>query len=160
LVAQRYATRNQIAIGGGSNAGLLVANAAMQRPDLFRAVLCVGPLLDMLRYHLFDRAAIWIDEYGCAENKEDFFTLHKTSPYHAVHDGPHYPAILIVSGDSDTRCNPLHARKMTARLQAATSSHHPILLKYNREWGHTPVQPMTIRIDSLTSRLAFICHEL
>lgn len=160
LLSNGLASPGRIAIGGGSNAGLLVGAALTQRPDLFRAALCLGPLLDMLRYHRFDLASDWIEEYGSADNEDDFRCLHAYSPYHNVEDGVRYPAVLLISGDSDTRCNPLHARKMCARLQAATSSGHPVLLDYKTNWGHVPVQSLDTRIDALTDRLAFICHEL
>lgn len=160
LMRQGIAAPARLAIGGGSNAGLLVGAALTQRPELFRAVICLGPLLDMLRYHKFDFAHYWIDEYGCAEVEEDFHALLAYSPYHRVCDGAKYPAVLLVSGDADTRCNPMHARKMAARLQAATGSGRPVLLDYRPAWGHMPVQPLTRRIDALTDRLMFLCHEL
>ncbi len=160
LLAEGHTMPTRLAIGGVSNAGLLVASALTQRPDLFRAVICLGPLLDMLRYHLFDFADSWVEEYGSAENESDFHALLAYSPYHRVENNVPYPAVMIISGDADTRCNPMHARKMAARLQAATASGHPVLLDYRKEWGHTPVQPLTRRIDALTDRLAFICHEL
>ena len=96
-----------------------------QRPDLFRAVVCMVPMLDMLRYHLFDNAHVWKEEFGTAEDPEDFAALLGYSPYHNVRDDTAYPATMIVSGDSDQNCNPLHARKMTARLQAANVSDYP-----------------------------------
>ncbi len=160
LLSRRHSARDRIAIGGGSNAGLLVGAAITQRPDLFRAAICLGPLLDMVRYHLFDFAAGWAEEYGSPEDERDFHCLLRYSPYHRVQDGTEYPAVLLISGDADTRCNPMHARKMAARLQAANRSEHPILLDYKTAWGHTPVQPMSVKIDSLTDRLAFLCHEL
>jgi prolyl oligopeptidase len=160
LLQEGYAMPGRLAIGGGSNAGLLVGAALTQRPDLFRAVICLGPLLDMLRYHRFDLAHTWIDEYGCAEIESDFRALLQYSPYHRVENGAAYPAVMLISGDADTRCNPMHARKMAARLQAATTSEHPILLDYKPVWGHTPIQPLTKRIDALTDRLAFLCQEL
>jgi prolyl oligopeptidase len=160
LLAQGLAAPGRIAIGGGSNAGLLVGAALTQRPHLFRAVICLGPLLDMLRYHKFDQAHLSVEEYGSAENQEDFQYLRAYSPYHRVKDGVAYPAVMLISGDADTRCNPMHARKMAARLQAATSSGHPILLDYRPTWGHMPVQPLSNRIEALTDRLAFLCHEL
>ncbi len=159
LLTHGYATPGKIAIGGGSNAGLLVGAALTQRPDLFRAVVCLGPLLDMVRYHCFDSAEFFADEYGLATNEDDFRHLYAYSPYHHVQTSVSYPAVMIISGDSDMRCNPMHARKMTARLQA-TNSERPILLDYKSTWGHTPVQPLSARIDALTDRLAFICHEL
>jgi prolyl oligopeptidase len=152
--------KDRIAIGGGSNAGLLIGAAITQRPDLFRAAICLGPLLDMTRYHLFDFAAGWAEEYGSPEDEQDLHSLLGYSPYHHVQDGADYPAVLLISGDADTRCNPMHTRKMAARLQAANHSDHPILLDYKPNWGHTPVQPLSAKIAALTDRLAFLCHEL
>jgi len=160
LVSEGRSGRGRIAIGGGSNAGLLVGASITQRPDLFRAAICLGPLLDMTRYHLFDLAAGWAEEYGSPEDEQDFHSLLAYSPYHRVQDGADYPAILLISGDADTRCNPMHARKMAARLQAANRSEHPVLLDYKPDWGHTPVQPLSSKIEALTDRLAFLCHEL
>lgn len=150
----------KLAIFGGSNSGLLVGAALTQRPDLFRAVVCMVPMLDMLRYHLFDNAHVWKDEFGTADDPEDFGVLAKYSPYHQVRDGVAYPATMIVSGDADSNCNPLHARKMTARLQAANASKHPILLDYSRFRGHSPVLPLSERIEALTDRMAFLCDQL
>jgi prolyl oligopeptidase len=160
LIQEKRSTSGRIAIGGGSNAGLLVGAAITQRPELFRAAICLGPLLDMARYHLFNFAAGWADEYGSAEDQEDFRSLLSYSPYHHVLDGVAYPAVLLISGDADTRCNPMHARKMVARLHAANTSDHPIVLDYKPTWGHTPVQPLSEKIEALTDRLAFVCHEL
>jgi prolyl oligopeptidase len=150
----------KLAIFGGSNSGLLVGAAMTQRPDLFRAVVCMVPVLDMLRYHLFDNAHAWKDEFGTADAPEDFRTLLNYSPYHNVQDNTEYPATMIVSGDADQNCNPLHARKMTARLQAANASGHPILLDYSRYRGHSPVLPLSERIEALTDRMVFLCDQL
>lgn len=150
----------KLAIFGGSNSGLLVGAAMTQRPDLFRAVVCMVPMLDMLRYHLFDSAHVWKGELGTAEDSIDFEALLGYSPYHRVHDGTAYPATMIISGDSDQNCNPLHARKMTARLQAANVSEQPILLDYSRYRGHSPVLPLSDRIQALTDRMAFLCDQL
>jgi prolyl oligopeptidase len=114
----------------------------------------------MLRYHRFDSANFFVDEYGRADIEDDFRQLNRYSPYHNIKEGECYPATLFVSGDADTRCNPMHARKTAARLQAATHSNHPILLDYKTTWGHMAVQPLNQRIDALTDRLTFICHEL
>jgi prolyl oligopeptidase len=160
LIREQRSISSRIAIGGGSNAGLLVGAAITQRPDLFCIAICLGPLLDMARYHLFDFAAGWVDEYGSPEDEHDFHPLMAYSPYHHVLDRVAYPAVLLISGDADTRCNPMHARKMAARLQAATSSSRPVLLDYKPAWGHTPVQPLSTKIEALTDRLAFVCHEL
>jgi prolyl oligopeptidase len=160
LLSQRRSAPGRVAIGGGSNAGLLVGAAITQRPDLFRAAICLGPLLDMARYHLFDFAADWADEYGSPDDEGDFHALYAYSPYHRVQDGVAYPAVMLISGDADTRCNPMHTRKMAARMQTASTSGHPILLDYRPGWGHTPVQPLSTRIEALSDRLAFVCHEL
>jgi prolyl oligopeptidase len=160
LIREQRSIPGQMAIGGGSNAGLLVGAAVTQRPDLFCAAICLGPLLDMTRYHLFDFAAGWADEYGTPEDQEEFKSLFAYSPYHRVLKSIAYPAVLLISGDADTRCNPMHARKMAARLQSATTSIRPVLLYYKTAWGHTPVQPFSTKIEALTDRLVFICHEL
>lgn len=149
----------KLAIFGGSNSGLLVGAAMTQRPDLFRAVVCMVPVLDMLRYHLFDNAEVWGEELGTADDPEDFVALLGYSPYHSVRDGTAYPATMIVSGDSDQNCNPLHARKMTARLQA-NRSESPIFLDYNHHRGHSPVLPLSERVEALADRMAFFCDQL
>jgi len=160
LISSGRAAPGRLAIFGGSNSGLLAGVALTQRPDLFRAVVCMVPMLDMLRYHLFDHAYRWQDEFGTAEDPEDFAVLGKYFPYHQVRNGVAYPATMIVSGDLDQNCNPLHARKMTARLQAANRSDHPIILDYSRYRGHSPVLPLSKRIEALTDRLAFLCDQL
>lgn len=159
LVAEDFTTPEKLAIGGMSNGGLLVGAALTQRPDLFRAVVCVGPLLDMLRYHLFD-GNFDKSEYGHPENAKDFSHLLAYSPYHRVKNDLFYPSVLIVSGDLDKTCDPMHARKMAARLQAASNSGHPTLLDYKDTWGHRSTQSLSRRIEAITDRLAFICHEL
>lgn len=160
LVRTGRTTSDRFAIFGGSNSGLLVAAAMTQRPELFRAVVCIAPLLDMLRFHRFDNAQIWREEFGTAEDPRDFEALMRYSPYHRVVDGVSYPATMIVSGDADSTCNPLHARKMTARLQAANSSPHPILLDYTPFRGHCAVLPLSVRLEALTDRMAFLWEQL
>jgi prolyl oligopeptidase len=160
LLSQNRAAPGRIAVGGGSNAGLLVGAVITQRPDLFRAAICLGPLLDMTRYHLFDCAAGWAEEYGSPDDQGDFEALLAYSPYHRIKDGTSYPAVMLVSGDSDTRCNPMHARKMAARLQVANRSEHPILLDYRSSWGHIPAQTLERKTEALTDRLTFLFREL
>jgi prolyl oligopeptidase len=160
LIESGRTSPDRIGIFGGSNSGLLVAVAMTQRPELFRAVVCMVPLLDMIRYHLFDEADRWQNEYGVADDPEDFRTLIDYSPYHRVRDGVAYPATMIVSGDADQHCNPLHARKMAARLQMANSSDRPILLDYSRFRGHSPVLPLSQRVEALVDRMAFLSNEL
>jgi prolyl oligopeptidase len=160
LVKTGRTAPGKLAIFGGSNSGLLVGAALTQRPDLFGAVVCMVPMLDMLRYHLFDNAHVWKDEFGTVDDADDFAVLAKYSPYHRVRDGVAYPATMIVSGDADRNCNPLHARKMTARLQAASISEHPIFLDYSKFRGHSPVLPLGERVEALTDRMAFLCDQL
>lgn len=160
LIEVGRTTPGKLAIFGGSNSGLLVGAALTQRPDLFRAVVCMAPMLDMLRYHLFDNADVWRDEFGTVDDPDDFAALAGYSPYHRVRYGIGYPATIIISGDADRNCNPLHARKMTARLQAANTSEYPILLDYSHFRGHSPVLPLSDRIESLTDRMAFLCDQL
>jgi prolyl oligopeptidase len=160
LVETGQTEPSRLAIFGGSNSGLLVGAAMTQRPDLFRAVVCMTPMLDMLRYHLFDNAHLWKDEFGTSDDPEDFTVLANYSPYHCARSGTAYPATMIISGDKDQNCNPLHARKMTARLQAANTSEHPIVLDYRTFRGHSPVLPLSERIEGLTDRMAFLCDQL
>lgn len=160
LLSSGLTRSDRLAIVGGSNAGLLVAAALTQRPDLFCAVVCIAPLTDMVRYHLFNQAQSWIDEYGCSENMNDFPFLLGYSPYHNIRDSTNYPPVLIISGDADTRCNPMHARKLAARLQSANASDNPILLSYKSRWGHMATQALHSRVDSLTDRVSFLCHHL
>jgi len=160
LIQTGRTTSTRLAIFGGSNSGLLVGAAITQRPELFRAAVCMVPMLDMLRYHLFDNAHVWGEEFGTAEDRDDFEVLRRYSPYHQVREGVSYPATMIVSGDADRNCNSLHARKMTARLQAANASPYPIFLDYGPFRGHSPVLPLSVRIDALTDRMAFLCDQL
>jgi len=160
LCSEGITDSSKLAIFGGSNSGILVGAALTQRPDLFRAALCVAPLLDMVRYHLFDRARIWANEYGTAEDQDDFRALFAYSPYHHIDDNVNYPAVLFVCGDQDTRCNPAHARKMTARLEGRPAQQYPILIDHSPERGHAPTMPLSVRAEALTNRIAFICHEL
>ncbi|MDW8353740.1 MAG: prolyl oligopeptidase family serine peptidase [Bryobacterales bacterium] len=160
LISNRYTQPSRLAITGNSNGGLLVGAALTQRPDLFRAVICGAPLLDMLRYHKFSVARWWVAEYGSAEDPEQFQYLYAYSPYHRVRDGTPYPAVLFVTGDADTRVDPLHARKMTARLQAATSSGRPVLLLYDTYRGHSAGLPLSEQIENLAMRLQFLLWQL
>ena len=160
LVNNQYTQPSKLAIRGGSNGGLLVGAALTQRPDLFQAVVCAYPLLDMLRYQKFFVAKYWVSEYGSADDAEQFKYLYAYSPYHHVKPGTKYPAVLFVTGDGDTRVAPLHARKMTALLQAATGSDRPILLRYDTEAGHSRGVSMTKTIDEATDSLGFLYWQL
>jgi len=160
LIANRVTSPARLAVSGGSNGGLLVGAALTQRPELFRAVLCEVPLLDMLRYHLFLQGPQWVPEYGSAENPTQFATLRAYSPYHHVRPGTRYPAVLFVTGDADTRVAPLHARKMTALLQSLPGQDRPILLYYETTVGHSGGEPVRRQVERRSLVIAFLYHEL
>lgn len=160
LVKNKYTSPDRLAIRGGSNGGLLVGAALTQRPDLFAAVICSYPLLDMVRYHKFLVAGYWVPEYGSSDNPDQFKYIYAYSPYHHVKAGTKYPAILFISGDSDTRVAPLHARKMTALMQASTGSDKPILLHYETKAGHSGGTPVTKLIENTTDELDFLLWQL
>jgi prolyl oligopeptidase len=160
LIAEGYTTPERLAAAGGSNGGLLMGAVLTQRPDLFRAVVVQVPLLDMLRYHRFLIARLWIPEYGSAEDPEQFPWLRAYSPYHHVRDGVAYPAVLLATAESDTRVDPMHARKMAARLQAATASPRPILLRLESRAGHGAGKPLNKVLEELTDTWTFVFSEL
>ncbi|TYB41149.1 prolyl oligopeptidase family serine peptidase [Actinomadura chibensis] len=158
LIADGLTTPSQLAISGGSNGGLLVGAALTQRPDLYRAVVCSAPLLDMVRYERFGLGQTWNDEYGTADDPEEFGWLIGYSPYHHVHPGTAYPAVLFTTFGSDTRVDPLHARKMCAALQYATASDSPILLRNESDVGHA-ARSVTRSVDLMTDTLSFLAAQ-
>ena len=164
LIANDYTRPERLAIRGVSNGGLLVASAFTQRPDLFRAVVCGFPDLDMVRFYRFTETNNLpaLLEYGDASKPEEFEFLRKFSPYQAVRDGTAYPAVMLTSGDKDTRVSPLQARKMAARLQAATSSGRPVLLRYHPKAGHAASygMPISRTIEDMAMELAFLLGEI
>ena len=160
LIKNKYTNPSRLAISGGSNGGLLVGAAMTQRPDLFQAVVCSYPLLDMIRYHNFMLARLWVPEYGSSENAEQFKYIYAYSPYHHVKKGEKYPAVLFVTGDADTRVAPLHARKMIALVQASTGSDRPVLLHYNTKAGHSGGLPVSQQIEDQTDELSFLFWQL
>lgn len=160
LKAEQLVDPNRLVIHGRSNGGLLVGAAMTQRPDLWRAAVSGVPLLDMLRYDKFRMAKLWVSEYGTAERAEDFEWLRAYSPYHRVEDGTDYPATLIYTADSDSRVDPMHARKMVARLQAASTSDEPILLRYEQSAGHGRGKPLHKVVDEWADIWSFIFAQL
>jgi prolyl oligopeptidase len=160
LIASKITSAAHLAISGRSNGGLLVGAALTQRPELFRAVVCGVPLLDMLRYHHFRIAALWIPEYGSPDDAEAFRWLQAYSPYHHVRDGVAYPAVLLHTAASDTRVDAMHARKMTARLQAANPKGKPVLLRLESHAGHGAGKPLAKVIDQLVDEWSFVFAEL
>ncbi len=159
LIAQRYTASDRFAIAGTSNGGLLMGASMTQRPELFSAIVCAYPLLDMLRYQRFLQGPHWTTEYGSAENAAQFPYLLRYSPYQNVKAGTAYPAVLFFTGDNDTRVDPLHARKMTALMQAASSSGRPILLHTGASGGHSAGVSLAQRIEDDADELTFLWIE-
>jgi prolyl oligopeptidase len=159
LIANHYTVPQRFALRGRSNGGLLMGAAMTQRPDLFGAIWCGYPLLDMLRYQNFEMGRLWTTEYGSADNAKDLSYLLKYSPYQNVKPGTKYPAIMFFTGDSDTRVDPLHARKMTALMQAAAGGDRPILLHYSIKGGHSSGVSLTQLVDDQADELAFLWNE-
>jgi prolyl oligopeptidase len=160
LIAKGYTNPKKLAIEGGSNGGILVGAALTQKPELFQAVVCAYPVLDMLRYQIFEDGPFWVPEFGAADDPAQFKYLYAYSPYHNVKAGVKYPAVLLMTGDGDTRVAPLHARKMAARLQAATASDRPILLLYDTKSGHSQGGSLTKQIEEETNMVSFLFLEL
>ncbi len=160
LIRQGYTRPERLAAAGGSNGGLLMGAALTQRPDLFGAMLVQVPLLDMLRYHRFRIARLWIPEYGSPDDPTAFAWLRAYSPYHHVRPGTRYPAVLLATAEGDTRVDPMHARKMAARLQAATGSDRPVLLRLETRAGHGAGKPLSKIEDELTDTWSFVFAEL
>ncbi len=159
-IAKGHAKPELLAISGGSNGGLLVGAALTQRPDLLRAVVCGVPLLDMVRYHKFLVARFWVPEYGSSEDPAQFKNLLAHSPYHRVKEETNYPAVLFLTGESDTRVDPLHARRMCARLQAASASGRRVLLRHDARTGHSGGKPTARQVEDIADELAFLFAQL
>ncbi|NED97468.1 S9 family peptidase [Phytoactinopolyspora alkaliphila] len=162
LVEHGWTTAEQLGISGGSNGGLLVGAALTQHPESYRAVVCSAPLLDMVRYEQFGLGATWNDEYGTAADPDELGWLLGYSPYHHVQTGVPYPAVLFTIFDGDTRVDPMHARKMAAALQEATSSgiaERPVLLRTERDVGHG-ARAVSRTVDLAADQLAFFAAHL
>ena len=159
LIANHYTKPERIAIQGTSNGGLLVGAAFTQRPELFGAVVCSFPLLDMVRYQKFKVGSYWVTEYGSSDDPQQFGYIYQYSPYHNVKKGAQYPAIMFRSGDSDTRVDPLHARKMAALVQASTGSKRPVLLDYDTKSGHSAGKPLNAQIDEWVCWMSFLLDQ-
>lgn len=160
LFDNHYTRPSRIAIQGLSNGGLLVTTAITQKPEMFAAAIGRYPLIDMVRYERFSIARWWIPEYGSASDPAQFKILFSYSPYHHVRKGTKYPAVLLVTGDGDTRVDPSHARKMTAMLQNATSSSRPVLLLYDTKSGHSGTLSTEAEVEQTTAELSFLEWQL
>ncbi|ATB31871.1 prolyl oligopeptidase family serine peptidase [Melittangium boletus] len=159
LVREGYTRPSRLAISGGSNGGLLVGAAMTQRPELYGAVVCQVPLLDMVRYHLFGSGKTWIPEYGTADDPADFPVLHAYSPYHQVKQGTAYPALLMMAADHDDRVDPLHARKFVAALRKA-GPEAPALLRIEANAGHGGADQVAKAIESNVDSYSFLASVL
>jgi prolyl oligopeptidase len=164
LIAKKYTDKDYLAIRGGSNGGLLMGAALTQHPDLYRAVICQVPLLDMLHYQNFQIAKLWIPEYGSSADPKQFEWLYAYSPYHHVKQGEEYPAILFMTADTDTRVDPMHAKKMAALMQAEAangrSKERPILLRIDTKAGHGAGKPIAKQVEDLTDIYSFLFWQL
>ncbi|MEX1254261.1 MAG: prolyl oligopeptidase family serine peptidase [Dehalococcoidia bacterium] len=159
LVAEGYTRPERLAISGGSNGGLLVGATMVQRPDLCQAVVCRVPLLDMLRYHHYRIAKLWVPEYGSSDDAEQFEWLYAYSPYHHVTPGAGYPAVYFATAESDSRVDPMHALKMAALLQSSGAT-RPVLLHVETEAGHGQGKPLTKTIREEADVWTFVAWQL
>ncbi|MEX2247984.1 MAG: prolyl oligopeptidase family serine peptidase, partial [Dehalococcoidia bacterium] len=158
LVASGWTKCERLGIQGGSNGGLLVGAALTQRPELYGAVVCAVPLLDMLRYQHLLIARFWIAEYGSAEDAEDLEWLRAYSPYHNVRPGTRYPPVLFTTADGDSRVDPMHARKMTALMQAESDG--LVLLRVDRDAGHGIGKPLDKQVDDVADMTSFLAWQV
>jgi prolyl oligopeptidase len=160
LIRDKITSPERLAISGRSNGGLLTAATLVQHPTLFRAAVVGVPLTDMVRYHRLQIARLWIPEYGSPDDAKEFAWLYAYSPYHHVADGVAYPATLIFSAEADTRVDPMHARKFAARLQAASSSGAPVLLRIEDQAGHGAGKPLAKLVAQYTDEFCFLFWQL
>ena len=160
LIEDGYTSPDKLSIGGGSNGGLLVAAAILQRPDLFGAALPAVGVLDMLRYHQFTIGWAWASDYGSSEDPEGFEYLYAYSPLHNVKEGVEYPSTLITTADRDDRVVPAHSFKFAAELQEKHGGSNPVLIRIETDAGHGAGKPTSKIIEELADRWAFLASEL
>lgn len=160
LIEHQYTSPSKLAIGGGSNGGLLVAASMIQRPDLFAAVIASVGVFDMLRFHKFTIGWAWIDDYGSPEDPEDFRNLLAYSPLHNLKNKTQYPAVLITTADHDDRVVPAHSFKFVAALQEAQAGDAPVLIRIETSAGHGAGKPTTKLIDEAADKWTFVAHIL
>jgi prolyl oligopeptidase len=160
LIAEGYTAAPKLAIGGGSNGGLLVGAVLTQRPELFGAAIPAVGVLDMLRYHTFTIGWAWVSEYGSSEDPEQFEWLHAYSPLHNVEPGTAYPPTLITTSDHDDRVVPSHSFKFAATMQAAQAGPNPVLIRIETKAGHGAGKPTSKIIEEQADKWAFLAHVL
>jgi len=159
LIAEGWTTSEQLGIMGGSNGGLLVGVALTQRPELYTAAVCSAPLLDMARYEQFGLGRTWTEEYGSAQVPEELDWLLAYSPYHHVHEGTAFPAVLFTVATADSRVDPMHARKMCAAMQYADAGGRPLILRSDDEAGHV-AKSVSQSVALSADQLAFFSDQL
>jgi prolyl oligopeptidase len=160
LIKNKYTSSAKLAIGGGSNGGLLVGACLTQRPDLFAAALPAVGVLDMLRFHKFTVGWGWVSDYGSPDDPEDFKVLYAYSPLHNLRAGTPYPATLITTGDHDDRVAPAHSFKFAAALQAAQAGDKPVLIRIETRAGHGAGKPTAKIIEEMADKWAFVTRAL
>ncbi len=160
LIANGYTKPQKLAIQGGSNGGLLVGAAMTQRPDLFGACLPAVGVMDMLRFHKFTAGRFWVDDYGSADNPDEFKALLAYSPYHNLRPGRKYPATLITTADTDDRVVPGHSFKFAAALQEAHAGTTPVLIRIETRAGHGAGKPTAKVIEEVADVWAFLVKNL
>jgi prolyl oligopeptidase len=160
LIAQKYTSPKKLAIQGGSNGGLLVGACMTQRPELFGACLPAVGVMDMLRFHKFTAGRFWVDDYGSADNAEEFSALLKYSPYHSLKKNTAYPATMVTTADTDDRVVPGHSFKFAAQLQASQSGAAPTLIRIETRAGHGAGKPTAKIIEEAADQWAFLVKTL
>lgn len=160
LIDNKYTTPKKLAIQGGSNGGLLVGACMTQRPELYGACLPAVGVMDMLRFHQFTAGRFWVDDYGCADNPEEFKALVAYSPYHNLKGGTQYPATMITTADTDDRVVPGHSFKFAAQLQACQSGTAPTLIRIETRAGHGAGKPTSKKIEEVADQWAFLSKSL
>jgi prolyl oligopeptidase len=160
LIQHKYTSSPKLAIQGGSNGGLLVGACMTQRPELFGACLPAVGVMDMLRFHQFTAGRFWVDDYGSAENLDEFQALLAYSPYHNLKPGTRYPATLVTTADTDDRVVPGHSFKFAARLQGCQSGDAPTLIRIETRAGHGAGKPTDKMIEEVADQWAFLAKNL
>ena len=160
LIDSKFTSKKKLAIQGGSNGGLLVGACMTQRPDLYGACLPAVGVMDMLRFHKFTAGRFWVDDYGSADNKEEFEALLKYSPYQNLKDGVSYPPTMVTTADTDDRVVPGHSFKFAARLQEAHKGEAPVLIRIETKAGHGSGKPTAKIIEEATDEMSFLVKNL
>ena len=160
LVENGYTKPEKLGIMGGSNGGLLVGACMTQRPDLFGAALPIVGVMDMLQFHKWTSGRYWVDDYGCADNPEDFDVLRAYSPYHNLKEGVEYPATMVMTADTDDRVVPGHSFKFAARLQEAHRGSAPVIIRIESKAGHGAGKSTAKQIDEYADMWGFLAENL